>query len=336
MSHAVFRLLFALLLTAAWAGAAAAQRENTPFPIRRSITGQVRFAQGGAPAENIIVRLERFSGGYVGEERTDRLGKFRFAGLAPEQYTVSIHMQGYKEVQRQVELVTSASDYLQLQLTPEKADGAAAPASGGPGRTVDANVPPEALAEFEKGRAALIDNKKVDEALTHLEKAVQLYPRFYEAQLLLGTAYMDAGKWEQSAAALGRARDLNPKSGAALFALGEVYRHQKKYDEAERVLNQGLAIDDKSAAGHYTLGRVYWDRGDYAKAGPKVGRALQLKPDFAEAHLLAGNILLRARQGENALTEFQEYLRLAPDGEFAGQARQMVEKIRKALGEKNK
>ena len=334
MSHAISRLLCALLFTIAWAGAASAQREGNPFPLRRTITGQVRFAQGGAPAENIIVRLDSFAGGYVGEERTDRLGKFRFTGLAAAQYVVTIRMPGYREIQRQVELETNPSDYLQLQLTPEK-PGAAAPApDGSVGRTVDANVPAEAHAELEKGRAALLDRKKIEEALTHLEKAVRIYPRFYEAQLLLGTAYMDAGRWEQSAAALGRARALNPKSGAALFALGEVYRHQKKYDEAERALNEGLAIDEKSPAGHYTLGRVYWDRGDYAKAGPQVGRAIQLKPDFAEAHLLAGNILLRARQGENALTEFEEYLRLAPNGEFAGQARQMVEKIKKALAEK--
>jgi tetratricopeptide (TPR) repeat protein len=145
---------------------------------------------------------------------------------------------------------------------------------------------------------------------------------------------MDAGKWEQSEAALRRAHDINAKSGAALFALGEVYRHQKKYAEAEKVLNEGLALEEKSASGHFTLGRVYWDRGDYVKAGPQVGRALQLKPDYAEAHLLAGNILLRARQAENALVEFQEYLRLDPKGDLAVETRQLVEKIKKALADK--
>src|SRR4051812_24010419 len=168
MSHAIFRLLFALLLTVAWAGAASAQREGTPFPIRRTITGQVRFANGGAPAENIIVRLDSFSGGYIGEERTDRLGKFRFTGLAAAQYVVTIRMPGYREVQRQVELETNPSDYLQFQLTPEKTD-ADAP-DGSLGRTMDANVPAEAYAELEKGRAALLNNKKIEEALTHLEK----------------------------------------------------------------------------------------------------------------------------------------------------------------------
>jgi lipoprotein NlpI len=74
--------------------------------------------------------------------------------------------------------------------------------------------------------------------------------------------------------------------------------------------------------------------GNWVKAGPHVGRALQLKPDLAEGHLLAGNILLKARQPENALTEFNEYLRLAPKGEFAVETRGLAEKIKRVLDAK--
>ncbi|MDT7689538.1 MAG: hypothetical protein QOE46_2297 [Acidobacteriota bacterium] len=335
MSRVALRLFVTLLptlLTIASAEPAVAQR-GAPLPMSRTISGQVRFVGGGTPAENIIVRLDGFSGGYIGEERTDRLGKFRFSGLAAAQYVVTVHMPGYQDIQRQVDLETNPTEYLQLQLAPDKVT-AHAPSSAATGRTADAGVPPDAQAELEKGRTALLDDKDIDKGIAHLEKAVGVYPKFYEAQLLLGTAYMDAGKWEQSEAALRRAHELNTKSGASLVALGEVYRHQRKYAEAEKVLNEGLALEDKSASGHFTLGRVYWDRGDFVKAGPQVGRALQLKPDYAEAHLLAGNILLRARQAENALVEFQEYLRLDPKGEFAVETRQLVEKIKKALAEK--
>ncbi|MDT7808922.1 MAG: hypothetical protein QOJ70_2735 [Acidobacteriota bacterium] len=335
MSRAALRLFVTLLptlLTIASAEPVVAQR-GAPLPMSRTISGQVRFVGGGTPAENIIVRLDGFSGGYIGEERTDRLGKFRFSGLAAAQYVVTVHMPGYQDIQRQVDLETNPTEYLQLQLAPDKVT-AHAPSSAATGRTADAGAPPDAQAELEKGRMALLDDKDIDKGIAHLEKAVGVYPKFYEAQLLLGTAYMDAGKWEQSEAALRRAHEINTKSGASLVALGEVYRHQRKYAEAEKVLNEGLALEDKSASGHFTLGRVYWDRGDFVKAGPQVGRALQLKPDYAEAHLLAGNILLRARQAENALVEFQEYLRLDPKGEFAVETRQLVEKIKKALAEK--
>ena len=63
------------------------------------------------------------------------------------------------------------------------------------------------------------------------------------------------------------------------------------------------------------------------KAGPCVGRALQLKPDFAEAHLLAGNVLLKVGQQRRARIEYAEYLRLAPKGEYAAEARSLIERL---------
>ena len=90
----------------------------------------------------------------------------------------------------------------------------------------------------------------------------------------------------------------------------------------------GIHLEPKSVQGHFLLGRLYYELGDLPKAGPHVGTALQLDPKFARGHLLAANILLRVRQTENALVEFEEYLRLEPKGEFADQARQTVARLK--------
>jgi hypothetical protein len=50
---------------------------------------------------------------------------------------------------------------------------------------------------------------------------------------------------------------------------------------------------------------------------------LQLKPDFAEAHLLAGNVLLKVGQQQRA-DQYEEYLRLAPKGDYAAEARRLI------------
>jgi Flp pilus assembly protein TadD len=330
MARPTNHALATLFLLAACA-AAHAQRGGSPLPISRTVHGQVRYAQGGTPAENIIVRLESFIGGLAGEERTDRLGKFRFSGLQAAQYVLTIRQQGFREVRQQFDLETGPSEYFQLQLVPEQ--GAAPPPTPGPA-LIDASVPAAARAEYEKGRAALLDGGERAKGLSHLEKAVSLYAKFFEARLLLGIAYGDDGTWDKSEAPLRHALEINPKSSRAAFALGEAYRRRKKYDEAEMALAQGLAVDNRSALGHLTLGRVLYEKGDIPAAGRAVGQSLRLKPDFAEAHLVAGNILLRARQAENALAEYEEYLRLAPDGEYAAQAKEMARKIKQALGEK--
>jgi tetratricopeptide (TPR) repeat protein len=325
-------LLFAALCLTVYPIYAQRITPSTPVEIR----GQVRYTIGGAPAFNVQVRLERFSGGIVGDIQTDRSGRFRFAGLSPAQYIVTVHYPGYKDVQQSVDLQTSTTEFVYLQLAPDKNATPSTSALLAPALLrLDASVPPEAQKEFTKGLDAVLD-KKLVEGVGHLQKALALYPNFLEAQMLLGTAYMDEKDWGKSETALRRALEINPKATTALFALGECYRQQKKFAEAEKVLLEGLKLDDHSAQGHLTLGRVYWEKNDLVKAGPQVGRALQLKPDFADAHLLAGNILLRARQAENALVEFEEYLRLAPKGEYAEQARQIARKIKETLPAKKK
>ena len=169
------------------------------------------------------------------------------------------------------------------------------------------------------------------EGVSHLEKALSIYPHFLQAELRLGATYMDLHEWDKAEQALRRALEINPKAANAYFALGEIYWRQKKYSEAEKSLREGLAIEDRSWQGHFTLARVFWSKGDLSKAGRQVGLAIQLNPNFAEAHLLAGDIHLRANNREYALEQFQEYLRLAPKGEFAAQAREAVRKLRQKL-----
>lgn len=333
MLHTTLRALSLAMLCLCASAPAAAQLPSPNQPVE--IRGQLRYANV-TPAFDVIVRLERQSGGYEGEVRTDRLGKFHFPGLVPLQYRLSVRHPGFKEIDREVNLVLQFSDYVQMTLVPDDASTKRAPSASG--LVINASVPPEAQKEFDAAQAALLgDDKKkenLNEGIRHLEKAVSIYPNFLEAQVLLGMGYMDMKQWDKAEQALRQAVQLNTKAVTAYFALGEVYRQQKKYKEAEQTLLEGLKLDDNSVQGHFTLGRLYYDKGELVKAGPHVGTALQRNPKLAEGHLLAGNILLRVRQAENALAEFQAYLVLAPNGEFAPQARDIVAKLKQALANK--
>lgn len=335
MLRSIFHLFVALILVSAFYPALAQTTSNpthaTTEPIQ--ITGILRYAESGQPASQINVRLETFSGGYVTDVRTDRLGKFRFQGLNPVQYHVIIRYPGYHEIEREVNLVMTSAEYLQLALVPDKSASSSSAPLPPTKLVLDARVPVEARREFEKGDDALIAGKQ-EKGIQHLETAVSLYPEFLEAYLKLGTTYMDLQQWDKAEQTLKRALEINPKTANALFALGEIYWRQKKYDEAEKSLRAGLAIEGRSWQGHFTLGRLYLSRGDIAKAGRQIGLAIQLNPSFAEAHLLAGNILLKANKREDALAEYQEYLRLAPRGEFAAQVRETVQKLQKTADRK--
>src|SRR6267142_5740957 len=139
------------------------------------ITGYLRYANG-SPASDVVVRLDKLSGGFVSDVRTDRLGKFRFTQLAPQQYFVVIRHPGYREISREVNLVMVPSENLQLALIPDPNTVGNRPAPASSKLVLDASVPLAARKEFEKADEILATQKKekTGEAMAHLQKALLL------------------------------------------------------------------------------------------------------------------------------------------------------------------
>lgn len=318
----------AIAVVAVLSSAVYAQRDRdtwtTVQPIE--IYGQVRIKDSSEPARNVAVRLERFSGGIVEEMATDNQGRFRFAGLQRGYYTVIVNAEGFEPVRQHADLQVLFKAFMMLELASVK--------TGGPDKSssavIDARVPSPAQQEFAKARSAL-QEKKPESAVPHLEKALTIYPEFFEAQFLLGTIHITLRDWNKAESNLNRALEIKPNNPAVMVSLGEVYWRQKRHADAEHILREGLKLDEKSWQGHFALGRLYWDMGEVAKAGAPIGMTLQLKPDLAEAHVYAGNILLRVNQPERALVEYREYLRLAPKGELVQQVQDLVRKVERTL-----
>jgi tetratricopeptide (TPR) repeat protein len=324
------RHLLLVVLVLLFGSPAIAQRDRDTYSGGSQtfeINGQVRLTDTGASAQRVQVRLERFSGGIIDQIPTDNQGRFRFPNLQRGYYKVIINAPGYRPVQQDADLQVLFRIYLSFELIPDHSNNSTGlPPLGG--EVIDARVSPAAREQFDSARSELV-RKNYPEAISHLEKAIEVYPEFFEANLLLGTAQMDTREWNKAEKALLRALEIKPENAPALLSLGEVYWRQKRYQDAEQTLQEGLKLDDKAWQGYFTLGRLYWDMGDVAKAGPPIGKTLQLKPELAEAHLLAGNILLRVGQNERALIEYHEYLRLAPKGDFAPQVQDLIKKVEK-------
>jgi tetratricopeptide (TPR) repeat protein len=310
------------------AASAYAQRDRDTYSANNQtfeVSGQVNLAGANAVARDLPVRLERFSGGVIDQVNTDARGRFRFANLQRGYYKVIINAPGFAPAQQDADLTLLVKTYLVFTLSvsePNKTTHASV------SDVVDARIPPSAREEFERGREALA-RKNHPEAIVHLQKAASFYPEYFEAQFLLGTAYMDVRDWQKAEMAMKRALESKAGNAAALLALGEIYWRQKRFDEAESTLLEGLKFDENNWHGHFTLARLYWEKGDVLKAGPCIGRTLQLKPDFAEGHLLAGNVLLKVGQQQRARIEYEEYLRLAPKGDYAGEARKLIDQLEK-------
>lgn len=307
------------------------------------IEGEVRYPGSNQPV--LEAHVECSGTGGISSQMTGRNGKFYFR-VSPGSYNVSVRVPGYQEDIRSVVLTdVNASEYLYVKLRAIPSGTIKTPNPP----IVDAAIPAAAQKEFEKAEAAMAAGNKesIPEAIRHYQQAVTLYPKFVQAQLKVGTAYMDLGDWGKAEEMLKKTIESDPKAANAYFALGETYLRQKKDAEAEKILLEGLVIEDHSFQGHLALARVYFDMAlkskEEAQARPllekaydQVNQSLKLNSDFADAHLVKGNLLLRVRRAADAQHEFEEYLRLYPKGPYAEQTRSVVEKIKKALESEKK
>jgi len=345
---------FLVVCTVLATAVAAQVDKRVPGNFNFQISGLIRFASNHQPAGDVLVRIESFSGGLISQVTTDRTGKFTFSGLTPMQYIVTAHAPGYFDVRENIDLLTTNSGYLNVELVEDKnAIGSKNSDSKNTNFSVlsviNANIPADAQDEYAKGLAALYgkNGDAAKDAVKNLEKAVAIYPKYLEAQIVLGLAYMDMQKWDLAEKPLLAAIEINPEASTPYYALGEVYRREKKFTEGEDILTRAFKLNDNAPQGHLTLAEILWERAPLSKdetqfrtdaenSWKEVSLAIKQDPNLAEAHLLAGNLLLRARRGQDALAHFEQYLKLKPDGQYAAETKALVQKIKDSLAKQGK
>ena len=322
-----------VLLSVALLAAVSAANAQGPQHSSRELHGQVNNEDGTPFTERARVTIEDDQGGLAAQLVADVRGKFDDNQLYKSRFTIIVHAPGFQDVVTHVDLIPTTREYIQITLHPLSSSTAAAtPAVSGPIVSVnDLNVPEDARVEFEKGRGLLLDKHKPSDSIKSFLKAIQLAPNYSQAHFLLGTAYMDMGKWNDAETALNKAVSLSDKLAPAYLELGSCLVEQKKFAEAEKPLLRGLELLPDASQGHYDLGRTYYALNRFQEAEPHARQAVAIEPDVPEAHILLGNVLLRLRDGSGALAEFQEYLRLAPNGPFASPTQELVKKLQAAL-----
>jgi Tfp pilus assembly protein PilF len=330
------RLFFSLLLYCFLASSLPAQR---PGGGNRSSGGiidvQVRFLDGRPAPRGIHVRLESAEGGAEADLDTIEGGKCQFRQSTSGVFIVRIAEGNYKEVSARVELIVNPMAYVTLDLIPLKKEpipevSVPAAAAADSVSVKDLAIPVPARQEFNKGEEAL-RAKNADESVKHFQKAIKLYDQYPQAYRMLGDALVEKRQLPEAEAALKKSIELQPDLAPAYFDLGALRNQTKNYSGAEEALKKGLDLTPDATVGKYELAKTYWAMGRWQDAAPLASNTVKELPDLAAAHVLLANIRLKLRDAPGALHEYQEYLRIEPQGSMAPQVRDMVDKLQKAL-----
>jgi tetratricopeptide (TPR) repeat protein len=302
------------------------------------IRGQVRY-ENGEPAHDVIIRLRSDMIAFQTELQTDAQGKFNFDGLPLSTFHLTIEGQGFRPYESHIDISMSKMAYEQITLKLNKEPQSQIVPPEGPNSRISAQeaaMPDAARKEYAKGRELLLQVKAAHDSIPHFRKAIDLYPSNPDAYVLLAMAYMQDGNPKDARSVLEKNVEANPNSADAHITLGVLLNQDRNFPEAEKTLSRGLQLNPDIPEGHYELAKSYWALGRWQEAEPHAQKAVALKPDMAQPHVILGNIaFLRKHDPQTALKEFQEYLRLDPNGPMAQGTQQMITKIQESLKSSN-
>lgn len=309
--------MFRKLTTVSLAAAAAFALVSGAAAQSTMIRGKV-VDKDGKPMPGAVIVIE-FKGGVSRKFQTksDRSGAFVQLLTESGEYlvTASADKVGSQSAPVRVRLGQAAEVTIVL-----------APGAGG----VDPKVA-ELRKTFEEGVAASRAGDH-DTAIARFTAAAAALPGCHDCHYNIGISYMQKKDEKQAEEAWKKALEIKPDYAEALTALATLYNNQKRFDEAAAMSARAASAGGPgggSADAIYNQGIILWNQGKIPEAKAKFEEALKTDPGYADAHYQMGMALLNEGKLPEAVASFEKYLSLAPDGQFAAQARTMVAQLKK-------
>jgi tetratricopeptide (TPR) repeat protein len=123
----------------------------------------------------------------------------------------------------------------------------------------------------------------------------------------------------------------DPGNVDAWIKLGNISMDSQRFQEAIHAYSEALKIDPGNVNVRVDMGTCYRNLGDPNKALEEYRKALQYNPNHPFAHKNLGIVLaFDLHRKEEAIKEFQTYLKLSPGAQDASQISQLVDELRKS------
>ncbi len=159
----------------------------------------------------------------------------------------------------------------------------------------------------------LADRGRLDEAMTHYQKALEIKPDYVEAHNNLGNVLVRLNRIDEALAHYQQALKIEPDYVEAHNNLGNALVRLGRIGEAIEHHQKALEVNPDFAEAHNNLGNALANQGRLDEALAHYQQALEINLDYAEAHNNLGNALVRLKRLDEALAHYQQALEIKPD-----------------------
>ncbi len=304
---------------------------------------------GGTPRPDIFVHLEGLDQQHLATVFTDSHGAFRFEGLTLENNFVYLVVDedGFRPYMERLDLPYALGGALTVYLEPDLratvTDGDSSVSVVDLGQ-LQAQIPEEAWEAYDD---AVEESERGNhsDAVELVERALDLAPDFYEAQIMLGGEYSRLGRHVDAETAYRRAWDISPGRELAPLNLGVLYYQDAdrarmdgnepqaiaRLEQARDVLDEAIQRNPVSADALFYLGATLYGLGAYQEAEQALVRSLDLDTRDGQARLMLVNVYARVGLLEEALDQANRFLEENPDSPQRPGIEEVVSQIESAL-----
>jgi tetratricopeptide (TPR) repeat protein len=290
------------------------------------ISGTVLLAANKRPASQVAVSLKSRAAGIVRSVLTDLEGHFHVRNLPRGTYEIAVEESGYEAARTSTQLDGPSAQlvmYLKSRST-----------TTGPSNysvsVRELKIPSKARDEMWKGLERITRNDAAG-SLAHFQKAIQIFPNYFEAYYNLGLADMALGHSDDAKKAFQTSIDLSGGQYAlAEFAYGFVLCHEGKPVDAERIIRRGLEAKNDAPEGYAILGQALRQLNRLEEAEKVEQEALLRNPHLAGAYLVLSDVAEIRGDYRTEILDLDAYLKLQPSGpgsELARKARAGAEQM---------
>ena len=289
-----------------------------------SIRGRVGLPNGGFLSEGVRISLGTIRG-VEASVYTDNSGRFEFTRLAPGHYQISAEgdRERFEIVTESIEVVRNQPVFLNLILK-EKAQASRPKAGALSATELDSNIPDKARKEFERA-SSLTGEGKAEQAIAHLRKAIEFYPRYLMAYNDLGAQLLDLGRLAEAEEALRRALSIDSGAFNPTLNLGILLYKKREFAEARTILEKAVSLQAQSPAARLYNGLALAATSEVDRAEKEFVTAYDLGGhDYAVALFHLGQLYMDRGDRNRAREAFQHYLREAPNASNSDQVRKLI------------
>ena len=198
-----------------------------------------------------------------------------------------------------------------------------------PGVVFIQEIPEQARKQFQKASELLRKPEKRKEAVSALENALEIFPRYFDALEMLGTEHVKQEEYELAVPILTKALEVNSRAYPSLYALGVAQYHLKNLSAAAELLRRAVLLNEKSVNANLWLGMLLRQTGRLDEAEVYLKQADFLaESKLPDAHWQLALLFNQLKRFSEAADELELFLKTQPDSRDSEQIKKLIQQFR--------